>query len=165
METLYVDTSEESHGVLLLSLYRHIDTHLIIDAPPNARISDGSSSGTSAGDSRCSPVRPLYTSEQSCLADPITRANEDAEPECERGGFPPPIARNIKRAHESVPVLSHMNPRRGSTKGGVEIYFIVRGLPPTAVLYARFGRNIAPTVSTQLTLVPLDSINVLILAF
>ena len=52
-----------------------------------------------------------------------------------------------------------MNPRRGSTNGGEEIYLIVRNLPPSIVPYARFGRKVTPTVSST---IPLNAMNVLI---
>ncbi len=55
---------------------------------------------------------------------------------------------NDNAVDEELPVLLHANPRRGSTSGGEEIYLIVKNLPSTTVLYARFGCNIAPTVSS-----------------
>ena len=52
-----------------------------------------------------------------------------------------------ERVAETGPVLSRVNPRRGPTSGGDEIDLIVSDLPPTMKLYARFGCNIAATVS------------------
>ena len=97
------------------------------------------------------PVQPSRTHAQSPLSDPVApipRANEEPEPEREGSGLPASSFRNDTGVHEKLPVLSHMNPRRGSTKGGYEIYLVVRNLPPTALLYARFGCNLAPTVSS-----------------
>ena len=74
---------------------------------------------------------------------PIPRANEESEPEQQ-----PPATREIESEDEELPVLSHVNPKKGSTSGGEEIYLIVRNLPPSVVLYARFASNIAPTVSS-----------------
>jgi hypothetical protein len=48
---------------------------------------------------------------------------------------------------EEGPVLSLVNPRRGPTSGGDDIVLIVSNLPPMIKLYARFGCNIAVTVS------------------
>ena len=50
------------------------------------------------------------------------------------------------------PVLSRVNPRRGSTRGGDEIVLIVSNLPPTMRLYARFGSNFTRTVSGMILL-------------
>ena len=96
------------------------------------------------------PVQPPRTYAQDSLSDPVAlvpRANEEPGPEREGSISPASSVRNDTSIHEKLPVLSHMNPRRGSTKGGYEIYLVVRNLPPTALLYARFGCNLAPTVS------------------
>ena len=47
-----------------------------------------------------------------------------------------------------LPLLFDVNPKQGSTTGGDEIYLIVKNLPSNGVLYARFGDNVAPTVSS-----------------
>ena len=142
-------------------MLRH--SNIIPDAPPNAHTSDGSSSGTSAGDTQCSvPTQPSYTPAQSPSARPLApapRTNKESEPEREGSGLPAFTARNDKCIHLKHPLLSHMNPRRGSTNGGEEIYLIVRNLPPAIVLYARFGSNITPTVSS---LIPQNTMNELI---
>jgi len=126
----------------------------ISDAPANVHVSDGSSSGTSAGDSLCLvPPQPSSTPAQSLLARPaapISRSNEEPEPEWEGSGLSVSTARGNKRILANPPVLSHMNPKRGPTKGGEEIYLIVRNVPLTAVLYARFGGIVVSTVSCLL---------------
>ena len=125
-------------------------SHGTPDAPLNARFSGGSTSGTSAGGPL--PVQPSRTPAQSPEFNTFTRthpAGEGFEPGWRRSGLPASTsARSNNRIHEKSPVLSHINPRRGSTKGGDEIYLIVRDLPPTTDLYARFGGEIVPTVSS-----------------
>ena len=137
--------SQESHGMGSF----HLDTHLISEAPPCTHVSDSNSSGTSAGDSRRS-----VSAQPSCASAPSSpypfayQCNEESEPERDGRGLQASVARNNDSVDEELPVLSHMNPKRGSSSGGEEIYLIVRNLPPTATLYARFGCNIAPTVSS-----------------
>ena len=140
-----------------------IHSNITPDAPPNAPTSDGSSSGTSAGESQCpAPTQPPYTPARSPSARPFApapRTNEESEPEREGSRLPASSARNDKCVYLKHPVLSHMNPRRGSTNGGEEIYLIVRNLPPTTKPYARFGANITPTVRS---LIPQNAMNELI---
>ena len=121
-------------------------SHPIPGLPPNAHLSDGSSSGTSAGDSRCSVsgrpwtklVYEYFNTHQS---------NEEPKPEWD-GSKLRAATINDNAVDGELPVLLHANPRRGSTSGGEEIYLVVKNLPSTTVLYARFGCNIAPTVSS-----------------
>ena len=140
-------------------------SNINLDAPPNAHTytSDGSSSGTSAGESQCSvPTQPSYAPAQSPSVRPFAptpRTNEESEPEREGCGLPAFTALNDKCVYLKHPVLSHMNPRRGSTNGGEEIYLIVRNLLPAIVPYARFGRKVTPTVSST---IPQNPMNVLI---
>ena len=121
------------------------------DTPPNAHDSDGGSSGTSAGDSQCSvSVQPSCASKQGRQCNPsaaIHQSNEEPGPDRDGGGLQAPT-KPLDNPIADLPVLLHVNPRRGSTSGGDEIYLIVKNLPSTAVLYARFGSNIAPTVSS-----------------
>jgi len=78
----------------------------------------------------------------------VHQSNGESELDWDGNGFWASAAQNDNSAVEEFPVLLHVNPRRGSTSGGEEIYLIVRNLPSTAVVYARFGCNIAPTVSS-----------------
>ena len=78
---------------------------------------------------------------------PISPANEESEPAGQQGLLRTSAAPVDERVAEAGPVLSRVNPRRGPTSGGDEIDLIVSNLPPTMKLYARFGCNIAATVS------------------
>jgi hypothetical protein len=144
----------------LFLIFRH--SHLTSEAPLNACATEGSSSGTSAGDSRyLVPTRLSSISAQSPSIQPfapVPRTHEEPELEWEGSRLPVAVAQNDQNIHSNHPVLSHLNPRRGSTKGGQEIYLIVRNLPPAVILYARFGPNITPTVSS---LVPQNAMYVL----
>ena len=88
--------------------------------------------------------RSLSSLAQSSFVDVSTSANEEA-------GQQGPSQTSAVPANEDVaeegPVLSRINPRRGPTSGGDEINLIVTNLPPSITLWARFGSNIAPTVS------------------
>jgi len=142
-------------GSFLVVVFEH--SHLISGAPPCTHVSDGSSSGTSAGDSRPSiSAQPSCTSAQSSPYPFAYQSNEDSEPEWDGSGLQASVARNNDNVEEELPVLSHVNPKRGSTSGGEEIYLIVRNLPPTATPYARFGCNIAPTVSSLTSAEPAE---------
>ena len=144
----------------LLPLLTIIHSHLIPGVPPNAHLSDSSSSGTSAGDSWCSvsgrlscaSVYDLFMTHQS---------NEGSRPEWDGSGLRASTTRSDNAMDGGLPVLLHVNPRCGSTSGGEEIYLIVRNLPSTTVLYARFGSNIAPTVSSLVGSEPENATNVL----
>ncbi len=77
----------------------------------------------------------------------IPPANEVSEPVDRQGHLgtrPAPVDEHVA---EEGPVLSRVVPRRGPVSGGEEIALIVSNLPPTIKLYARFGCNIALTVS------------------
>ena len=74
-------------------------------------------------------------------------AGEEPEPTDERGVLQTSALPINEPVHEDLPVLSRVNPRRGPTSGGDEIDLVVSNLPPNIKLYARFGSNIAPTVS------------------
>ena len=76
----------------------------------------------------------------------IPPAYDVSEPASQQG-LQTPSAPVNERVAETGPVLSRVNPRRGPTSGGDEIDLIVSNLPPTMKLYARFGCNIAATVS------------------
>ena len=78
------------------------------------------------------------------------RTNEGPKPEWDGNGLWGSATRNDNSVDEELPILLHVNPRRGSTSGGEEVYLIVKNLPSTTVLYARFGCNIAPTVSCSI---------------
>jgi len=78
---------------------------------------------------------------------PIPSANEDYEPVGQPSASQTAAIPIDEDVDEAVPVLSRVNPSRGSTSGGDEILLIVSNLPTTTRLYARFGSNIAPTVS------------------
>lgn len=69
------------------------------------------------------------------------------EPGTPGAALQPPAAPNHESEDEGPVVLSHVIPRRGSTSGGEEVCLIVKNLPPTVELYARFGCNFAATVS------------------
>ena len=73
--------------------------------------------------------------------------NEGSKPEWDGSGLRASTTRNDNAVDEELPILLHVNPKRGSTSGGEEVYLIVKNLPSTTVLYARFGCHIAPTVS------------------
>ena len=51
---------------------------------------------------------------------------------------------------EEGPLLSRITPKRGPVSGGEEIILTVSNLPSTIKLYARFGCNIANTVSEMM---------------
>ena len=80
--------------------------------------------------------------------------NEVSKPKWDGSGLRASTTRNDNTVDEELPVLLHVNPRRGSTSGGEEVYLIVKNLPSTTVLYARFGCNIAPTVSSLIVSEP-----------
>lgn len=95
-------------------------------------------------------MQPSSASEQGPLYSPsalIHHSNEESEPDRDEGSLQASTVQ-IDNPIAELPVLLHVNPRWGSTSGGEEIYLIVKNLPSTAVLYARFGSNIAPTVSS-----------------
>ena len=73
--------------------------------------------------------------------------DEESEPADEHGALQTSALPINEPVHEEVPVLSRVNPRRGPTSGGDEIDLVVSNLPPNSKLSARFGSNIAPTVS------------------
>ena len=127
----------------------------IVEVPPTAHIPDYSALDTPAGDGQCFvPAQPPCISAQIPSSDthaPIPIIHKVSAPRRQQSTLPAPTAANHESIDEELPVLSHVNPRRGSTSGGDEIYLVVRNLPPTAVLYARFGSNIAATVSRLLT--------------
>ena len=117
----------------------------------NPHTSSGSSSGTSAGDDQRSVrAQSLDSPAQSPTADvsaPIPPANGESELASQQGLLQATAAPVNGGVAEAIPVLSRVNPRRGPTSGGDEIDLIVSDLPPTMKLFARFGCNIAPTVS------------------
>ena len=137
--------SEEIYGATCSLLLTTRHSHLIPGAPPSAQLSDSGSSGTSAGDSQCSVLgRPVVKIAYESFITP--QSNEESKPEWD--GSELRVTNINDGAVEELPVLLHANPRRGSTSGGEEIYLVVKNLPSTTVLYARFGCNIAPTVSS-----------------
>ena len=81
---------------------------------------------------------------------PISQNNEESEPAGQQGLLRTSASPVDEQVAEAAPVLSRVNPRRGPTSGGDEIDLIVSNLPPTMILYARFGCNIAPTVSEMI---------------
>lgn len=93
-------------------------------------------------------VQPQHSSTRtpllSDLSAEIPRSDEEPEPAGQA-------------LDEELPVLSHVNPKRGPTSGGNEIYLVVTNLSPTAVLHARFGPNIAATVGGLIGPGPLES--------
>ena len=122
----------------------------------NPHTSSGSSSETSAReDQRSVRVQPLHSPAQSPAPDvsaPIPPFNRESEPASQQGLLQATAAPVNGGVAEAVPVLSRVNPRRGPTSGGDEIDLIVSDLPPTMKLFARFGCNIAPTVSVMILL-------------
>ena len=76
------------------------------------------------------------------------QSNEGSKPDWDGSRLQKSTIRNDNAVDGELPVLLYVNPRRGSTSGGEEIYLIVKNPPSTTVLYARFGCNIAPTVSS-----------------
>jgi len=83
---------------------------------------------------------------------PIPHVNEESEPPDQQGLFQTSAAPLSEHVAEEGPELSFVNPRRGPTSGGDDIVLIVSNLPPTSKLYARFGCNIAFTVSGMILL-------------
>ena len=128
----------------------------MIDSTPKAlflTLGDNSnasgSSGTSAGADRRSgrAESPFSSAQDHAMHLSALPADEESELTDEHGALQtstPPINEHL---HEDLPVLSRVNPRRGPTSGGDEIDLIVSNLPQNIKLYARFGSNIAPTVS------------------
>jgi hypothetical protein len=135
--------SEESHSMFFLPLSLILKvSYLLPDTPLHSSFSDGSSFSSSAGES---PLFDWCGFAQDTLPNPDTqfsRPNEDSAPEWQGSGMQT-LAQNIP---EKLPTLTHINPKRGSKSGGDDVCLIVDNLPPTAVVYARFGGNIAPTV-------------------
>jgi len=80
---------------------------------------------------------------------PVLSATEDSEPAGQPSALQTAAIPIDEDVDEEVPVLYLVNPSRGSTSGGDEIVLIVRNLPTTITLYARFGSNITPTVSVM----------------
>ena len=117
-------------------------SHLLPGALSNVHVSGGNPSGTSSGDNQYSVhTQPSSSSAQSSLSNTfshIPQANKESQPEWQGVGLTAP---------EEFPVLHHIIPKRGPIKGGDELYLIVDNLPPAAIVYARFGYNIVPTVS------------------
>ena len=74
-------------------------------------------------------------------------ADDESEPADQHGALQTSARPINEHVDEDLPVLSRINPRRGPTSGGDEIDLVVSNLPPNIKLYARFGSNIAPTVS------------------
>ena len=108
-------------------------------------------SGTSAGEGSRQAQSPLSSAQGPLIGvfTPIPSANEDSEPAGQPSALRTAAIPIDEDIDEEVPVLSRVNPRRGPTSGGDEIDLIVSDLPPTIILYARFGSNIAPTVSVM----------------
>jgi len=128
-------------------------SHGIPDARLSTCFSGGSTSGTSAGGPL--PVQPSWTPAQGPVSNTLTqihRAGEEFEPGWRRSGLPAStsVARGSYCIHEKSPVLFHMIPGRGPTKGGGDICLIVENLPPTLDPFARFGGMIVPTVSSPI---------------
>ena len=124
-------------------------SHGIPDARLNVHFSGGSTSGTSEGGPL--PVQPSWTPAQIRVSNTFTqthRAGEEFELGRRGSGLPASTsARNSNCIHEKSPVLFHIIPGRGPTKGGGDICLIVENLPPTIGPFARFGDEIVPTVS------------------
>ena len=78
---------------------------------------------------------------------PSPPANEVSEPAGQQGQLQTSAAPVNNDVAEEGPELSHVFPGRGPVSGGEEIALIVSNLPSTIKLYARFGCNIALTVS------------------
>ena len=76
-------------------------------------------------------------------------AGEESEPTDEHGVLQTSALPINEHVHDDLPVLSRVNPRRGPTSGGDEIDLVVSNLAPNIKLYARFGSNIAATVSAM----------------
>jgi hypothetical protein len=87
---------------------------------------------------------------------PIHRVNEAFELAGQQGPLQAPAIPIHEHGDEELSVLSRVNPRRGPTNGGDEINLIVSDLPPTIKLFARFGLNIVPTVSSMTISEPLN---------
>ena len=73
-----------------------------------------------------------------------------AQPPCTpaQSSLPNPFPKISWTDESELPLLFHVSPKQGSTTGGDEICLVVKHLPSNVVLYARFGDNIAPTVSS-----------------
>ena len=110
----------------------------------NEYTSGEGSSGTSAGDCRRSGPS---TSAQDPFPYSSPQSNEVPEPRTIGTPLQAPATPNYESVVEGLVVLGHVIPRQGSTSGGEEICLIVKNLPPTVELYARFGYNIVATVS------------------
>ena len=80
------------------------------------------------------------------------RTNEESQKTSPFRAPPVPVR---DHRNEDLPVLRRVNPRRGPTSGGDEVDLIVSNLPPMIQLYARFGSNIASTVSSITLRVPI----------
>lgn len=114
-------------------------SYLLLDTSPDSHVSDRSSFASYAGDSpRSEPAQYLPKLVHNTLAAQFSLSNEDS------ARIQAPAARIIP---EISPILTHINPKRGPKSGGDDVCLIVENLPPAAVVYARFGGNIAPTVS------------------
>ena len=74
-------------------------------------------------------------------------ADEVSEPADQHGALQTSAVPINEHVDEDLPVLSRINQRRGPTSGGDKILLTVSNLPPNINVYARFGSNIAPTVS------------------
>ena len=74
-------------------------------------------------------------------------ADEVSEPADQHGALQTSGVPINEHVDEDLPVLSRINQRRGPTSGGDKLLLTVSNLPPNIKLYARFGSNIAPTVS------------------
>ena len=81
---------------------------------------------------------------------PTPAANEVFEPAGQQDHLQTSVAPVNNHAAEEGPELSHVFPRRGPVSGGEEIALIVNNIPSTIKLYARFGCNIALTVSEMM---------------
>jgi hypothetical protein len=126
--------------------FRH--SHLLPGALSNVYVSGVSSSGSSGEGWYSVPPQPRYKSAWSPLPNTfahIPQTNQEFQPD-RRGGDLTAFA--ARRVPDKFPVLIFINPKRGSIKGGDEAFLIVDDLPQTAVVYARFGSNIVPTVSS-----------------
>ena len=117
----------------------------------NPRTLGPSSSGTSAGEDQ-HPARAQSQSPAVGVSASVPPANMESEPARQQSPLQTSAAPDNEHVAEADPVLSRVNPRRGPMSGGDEIDLIVSNLPPTMKLFARFGCNIAATVSVMILL-------------
>ena len=147
------DNSAESLGMPIFRFDLTIKcSHSASLALSNAGASGSGSSRTNFGGHEVSiPAQP--SAHGPLEAPALTpRPNEGSE---QTSAFRAPPVPVHEHRNEDLPVLRRVNPRRGPTSGGDEVDLIVSNLPPMIQLYARFGSNIASTVSSIILRVPM----------